>query len=364
MNDEAYLRLAFALAEIAEGDTSPNPLVGAVVVRDGEIVGRGAHRSFGGPHAEAFALDEAGARARGSTLYVTLEPCAHHGKTPPCTTRIIEAGIARVVTAIEDPNPIVSGRGIAALRAAGVDVEVGSLRDVAVRQNEIFFKYIRTGLPFVHLKLATSLDGRIATRSGDTRWITGEPAQILVHRWRRRHAAVLVGIGTVLADDPQLTVRHVLGRQPVPIVLDRSGRLPETSRLLAGERTPIVAVARISPARRTELETVGCRVWELPAPDGDIDLARLFERLGQVGIDSVLVEGGSETAASLLAADQVDRVSFFIAPILIGGRDAVPAVGGTGVDSLSDAIKLGAVTSEWVGADLVYSGLVLRSPRT
>ena len=369
MNDEEFLRLAFDLAEIAEGDTSPNPLVGAVVVRDGDIVGRGYHRRFGGPHAEVFALDEAGERAEGATLYVTLEPCGHFGKTPPCAERIIEAGIVRVVASIEDPNPLVSGRGLATLRAAGIDVEVGRLRDVAIRQNEIFLKYIQTGTPFVHLKLATSLDGRIATRTGDARWISGQPAQVLVHRWRRRHAAVLVGIGTVLADDPQLTVRHVVGRQPVPIVLDARGRLPLTARLLAGDRRPIVAAARVDPPRRVELESAGCRVWELPSEGGGVDLTSLLTQLGGAGIDSVLVEGGGETAASLLAARLVDRVSFIIAPIVIGGRDAVPAVGGAGIDRLAEAVALGDVTSEWVGSDLVYSGLVRRGvepwlPRT
>jgi len=364
LSDDEYLRLAFDLAEIAEGDTSPNPLVGAVVVRDSQVVGRGYHRLFGGPHAEVFALDEAGESAEGAALYVTLEPCGHFGKTPPCAERIIAAGIARVVASIEDPNPLVSGRGFATLRAAGIDVEVGRLRDVALRQNEIFFKYVRTGIPFVHLKLATSLDGRIATHTGDARWISGQPAQVLVHRWRRRHAAVLVGIGTVLADDPQLSVRHVVGRQPVPVVLDAHGRLPLSARLLAGGRRPIVAASQVDTARRAELESVGCRVWELLSERGGVDLARLMTQLGGAGIDSVLVEGGGETAASLLAAGLVDRISFIIAPIVIGGRDAIPAVGGVGIERLADAIGLDGVTTEWVGRDLVYSGLVRSGART
>ncbi len=360
MNADAFLRLAFDLAEAGEGDTSPNPLVGAVVVRDGEIVGRGAHRTFGGPHAEVLALDEAGDRARGATLYVTLEPCAHHGKTPPCTARILESGVARVVAATEDPNSLVSGRGIAALRAAGLDVEVGRMRDVALRQNEIFFTLIRTGRPFVHLKLATSLDGRIATRTGDARWITGEEARVYAHRLRRRNAAVLVGIGTVLADDPELTVRHVVGRQPIPVILDAEGRIPVGARLAAGGRSPIVAVRQIASARKAELEAAGCRVWELPASDGRIDLAQLLARLGQEAIDSVLIEGGGETAASFLEADLVDRVTFLVAPLLIGGRTAIPAIGGAGPEKIGDAVKLDDVTTEWAGRDLVYSGLVRR----
>jgi diaminohydroxyphosphoribosylaminopyrimidine deaminase/5-amino-6-(5-phosphoribosylamino)uracil reductase len=367
VNDDEALQLAFALAEIAEGDTSPNPLVGAVVVRDGEIVGRGYHRRFGGPHAEVFALEEAGERARGATLYVTLEPCAHHGKTPPCTDRLIEAGIARAVVPIEDPNRLVSGRGIAALRAVGIDVEVGRLREVAERQNEIFFTYMRTGLPFVHLKLAVSLDGRLATRTGDARWITSEPSRILAHRLRRRHATVLVGLGTVLADDPALTVRHVVGRQPVPVVLDAGGGIPLTARLIEGGRRPIVAVAQIPAERRAELESAGCRVWELPGDGaGRVDLAQLLARLGEAGIDSVLVVGGGDTAASFLEAGLVDRVSFFIAPLVIGGRAAVPAVGGVGAARLVDAVRLSDVTTAWIGPDLLYSARVQRSkvPRT
>ncbi len=358
MNDEEALRLAFDLAENAEGDTSPNPIVGAVLTRDGEVVGRGYHRSFGGPHAEIYALEEAGECARGATLYVTLEPCAHHGKTPPCTERLIAAGIARVVVPVEDPNPLVSGRGVAALRAAGIEVEVGLLREVAERQNEIFFTFIATGVPFVHLKLAVSLDGRIATRAGDARWITGEPARALTHRWRRRHAAILVGSGTVLADNPELSVRYVAGRQPVPIVLDAGGRVPLSSRVLDPTRRPIVVTSGVLDARRAELEAAGVRVWDLPGPGGEADLHELLVRLGQVGIDSLLVEGGGETAASFLAADLVDRVSFLIAPILIGGRDAVPSIGGAGSDRLADAIRLSDVTATWVGSDLVYSGLV------
>jgi diaminohydroxyphosphoribosylaminopyrimidine deaminase/5-amino-6-(5-phosphoribosylamino)uracil reductase len=361
VRDDEFLTLAFDLAEMGEGDVSPNPLVGAVVVRDGLIVGRGYHRHFGGPHAEVFALDEAADRARGATLYVTLEPCAHFGKTPPCTDRMIQAGIARVVVAVEDPNPLVSGRGVAALRAAGIDVEVGRLRDVAMRQNEIFFKYITTRIPFVHLKLATSLDGRIATRTGDARWISGEAAQVRVHRWRRRYAAILVGIKTALIDDPELTVRHVVGRNPVPIVVDPAARLPLTARLLGGGRRPILAAARVDPARRTELESAGFRVWELPTERGDVDLKLLLERLGEEGVDSVLIEGGGETAAGFLAAGLVDRVSFLIAPILIGGRDAVPAIGGLGAERLADAHQLTDISTEWVGPDLIYSGRVGRA---
>lgn len=361
MNDVDALRLALELAEIAEGDTSPNPLVGAVVVRDGKVVGRGYHRQCGGPHAEVFALDEAGDAARGATLYVTLEPCCHVGRTPPCTERILSAGIARVVAATEDPNPLVCGRGFAALQAAGVTVDVGLLRREAERQNEIFRTFITTGRPFVHLKLATSLDGRIATRTGVSQWITGEAAQRVAHRLRRRHAAIAVGIRTVLRDDPLLTVRHVVGRTPVAVVIDRHGRLPSDARLLEAGRSTIVAASSVPPERLASLTAAGCHVLLLPADDGSVDLGALVEELGGRGFDSLLIEGGGETAAGFLAAGLVDRVTFFVAPLLIGGRDAVASIGGRGPAELADAIRLRDVTLTWAEEDLVYSGLVVRS---
>jgi len=352
------MKLAIDLAESGEGDVNPNPLVGAVVVNDGRIVGRGYHRQFGGPHAEIHALDEAGDAARGATLYVTLEPCCHYGKTPPCTDRILAAGIRRVVVATVDPNPAISGRGLATLRAAGVEVTEGVESEAALRQTEIFRKYITTGLPFVHLKLATSLDGKIATRTGDARWITGEASRVRAHRLRRRHAAILVGIGTALRDDPRLDVRHVFGRNPTPIVLDASGRLPVTAHLLGAGRSPIVAAVAAPPERRRALERAGCRVWELPTADGGVDLPALLRRVGEDGLDSVLIEGGGETAASFLAAGLVDRVSFFVAPLVIGGRDAVPAVGGRGVDRVAEAIRLIDLTAEWMDEDLLISGRI------
>lgn len=362
MTDQEWMRLALDLAELGEGDVNPNPLVGAVVVRDDHVVGRGYHHRFGGPHAEVHALDEAGDAARGATLYVTLEPCCHYGKTPPCTDRILAAGIRRVVVATVDPNPIISGRGLATLRAAGIEVIEGVLAEAALRQTEIFRKYITTGLPFVHLKLATSLDGRIATKTGDARWISGEASRVRAHRLRRRNAAILVGIGTALSDDPRLDVRHVFGRSPTPIVLDAYGRLPQSARLLGTGLSPIVAAAAVPPERRFALEQAGCRVWEIPAEEGGVDLPLLVRRVGEAGLDSILVEGGGETAASFLAAGLVDRVSFFVAPLLIGGRDAVPAIGGLGADRVEDAVRLVDVTTEQIDGDLLVSGRIPPSP--
>jgi len=350
------MQLALELAELGDADVHPNPLVGAVVVREDRVVGRGYHRTFGGPHAEIHALNDAGDAARGATLFVTLEPCCHHGKTPPCTERIIAAGVRRVVVAVRDPNPLVNGSGIACLRCAGIEVTEGVLAEAATQQNEVFFTFIRHGRPFVHLKLAMSLDGRIATKTGDARWISSELARTEAHRLRRKHMAILVGVGTVIADDPLLTVRHVTGRSPIPIVLDGSGRFPQQARLLRRDPRPIIVTTQMPAKLEGELASRGARVWRVPAPSGGIDLPRLMSRLAQHGIDSVLVEGGGETAATLLDARLVDKASLFIAPLLIGGRGAVPAVGGAGADQIADALRLHRVTVDWIGDDLLYTG--------
>ena len=356
MSDERYMETALDLALGGEGGVNPNPLVGAVVVKDGEIVGQGYHRAYGGPHAEAYALEEAGGRAHGATLYVTLEPCCHHGKTPPCVERITTAGITRVVIPCIDPNPLVNGSGVRRLRDAGIEVEVGVLEERARRLNEIFFHFVTTGRPFVELKLAVSLDGRIATRTGDSRWISGEASRVLGHRLRRRLAAVLIGVGTVISDDPALTVRHVPGRNPLRVVLDGEGRTPLDARLLREEGRTVVATSRMPAEREAGLAHAGASVWRLPDEGGRVDLTALLGRLGREGIDSVLVEGGGETAAAFLEAGLVDKVSFFIAPLLLGGRQAVPAVGGLGSERVADGIRLDGVEVTRVGEDVLYTG--------
>jgi diaminohydroxyphosphoribosylaminopyrimidine deaminase/5-amino-6-(5-phosphoribosylamino)uracil reductase len=356
VTDLSAMRLALVLAELGAGDVNPNPVVGAVVVKEGRVVGRGYHRRFGGPHAELFALDEAGDAARGSTLYVTLEPCSHHGKTPPCTQRIIEAGIARVVIGTPDPNPVVNGSGIAALRAAGLDVATGLLAAEAEAQNEIFATFVTTGRPFVLVKLAISLDGRIATRTGDSEWISSQPARTEAHRLRRRFAAVLVGVDTVLADDPELSVRHVIGQDPVAVVLDPSGKIPLTSRLLDRAASPIVVTASMTWRKRRALTERDVRLWHMPLRNKRFDLPLLLARLGEVGMDSVLVEGGGETVASFLEAGLVDKIALFIAPILIGGRSALPAIAGAGVERIANAWRLRGVCVDWVGEDLYITG--------
>ncbi len=363
MTDQEYMRLALDLARNGDGWVNPNPIVGAVVVADDRIVGQGYHQRFGGPHAEVFALDEAGARARGGTIYVTLEPCSHHGKTPPCTERIIEAGIARVVIGCRDPNPLVNGEGASILRKAGIEVEEGLLEEETKTANEIFFKYIQTGLPFVELKLAQSIDGKIATRVGDSKWITSEESRIEAHRLRRRLAAILVGVRTVMSDDPLLTVRHVDGPDPVRVVLDGQGRIPLTARLLHEEGRSIVATAAMDKNKQEALLDLGAEVWRLPADNDRVDLRALLRRLGDAQIDSLLIEGGGETAACFLEEDLVDKLVLFIAPIIIGGREAVSAVGGTGVKRVVDALRLIDVSASSCGPDMMVIGYPKRRER-
>ena len=306
---EAFMRRALELAEQGTGYTRPNPLVGAVIAKGGEVIAEGYHARYGGPHAEAVALERAGEAARGADLYVNLEPCSHWGKTPPCVDRIIAAGIRRVFIATRDPNPLVNGKGVEKLRAAGIEVVEGVLRKEAERLNEIFFYWIKMKRPFVALKLAMSLDGKIATRSGDSRWITGEGARRRVHELRRRHAAVLVGINTVLADDPELTVREVEGPQPLRIVLDSRGRVPLSARVLAGEARTLVATTAAMPEERERaLLERGVEVWRLPAREGRVDLVALLARLAGEEIDSLLVEGGGEVAWSFLAQGLVQKL--------------------------------------------------------
>ncbi|MEA1870759.1 MAG: bifunctional diaminohydroxyphosphoribosylaminopyrimidine deaminase/5-amino-6-(5-phosphoribosylamino)uracil reductase RibD [Candidatus Bipolaricaulota bacterium] len=354
--DERFMRIALDLARKGEGYTNPNPIVGAVVVKDGRVIGQGYHRMFGGPHAEVFALDEAGDEAHGATLYVTLEPCSHHGKTPPCADRIIQAGISRAVIACRDPNPLVDGQGIGKMLNVGIEVTEGVLEEEARRANEIFFKFIETGLPFVQLKLAESLDGKIATRTGDAKWISGADSRTEVHRLRRRFAAILAGVNTVIHDDPLLTVRHVDGPNPVRIVIDGRGRIPLDARMLSAEGRTIVVTVRMAEEKEGNLRDRGIEVWRLPSDNSKVDLQALLSQLGEANIDSLLVEGGGETAATFLKADLIDKVAFFIAPILIGGRDAIPAIGGAGAEQVSEALHLKRIKIERIDEDLLVTG--------
>ena len=337
------MRRALELAARGVGLVSPSPLVGCVVARGEEIVGEGFYLYENLKHAETLALEQAGARARGATAYVSLEPHAHHGRTPPCTTALIEAGVARVVSPVEDPNPLVAGRGFTALRAAGVEVSVGLLAREAERLNEKYFHWHRAGRPFVHLKLATTLDGRIATRTGDSRWITGEAARARVQLLRHEADAILVGAGTAAADDPLLTDRSGLARRrPLArVVLDDALRLSAESRLAQTAREwPVIVFTSEDTAEERAGALEDCGVEVIREGGGARDALRVLKHLKRRELQSVLVEGGATAAGLFLDAGLVDKVSFFVAPVVVGGRDARPAVGGHGAARISEALRL------------------------
>jgi diaminohydroxyphosphoribosylaminopyrimidine deaminase/5-amino-6-(5-phosphoribosylamino)uracil reductase len=340
--DERFMRRALALARRGLGKTSPNPVVGAVLVRAGEIIGEGWHRRAGGPHAEVFALRNV--NARGATLYVTMEPCCTFGKTPPCTDAVIAAGVKRVVVAALDPNPKHNGRGLKILRRAGIRVEHGLLAEEATVMNEAFNKWITTGLPLVIAKAAMSLDGKIATRTGNARWITSETARREGHKLRAKVDAIMVGANTVRCDDPQLTVRHgVSGKQPLRVVVDGRGRTPMTSKLFndAHWKRTVVLTTRLSSTRwRRYLILRGIDVVIAPQKGAPVDLRAGLEALGSRNVTSVLIEGGGELHGSLFDARLVDKVMFFYAPIVIGGRKAVTAVAGEGAVKVRNAVRL------------------------
>ena len=342
--DERFLRRALALARRGLGAVEPNPLVGCVLVRNGRIIGEGWHRRFGGPHAEVDALRRATAATRGATAYVALEPCCHYGKTPPCTDALIAAGIARVVAPLRDPNPAVAGRGFAQLRRAGVQVQVGLLADEAAALNAPFFKLVRTGRPWVILKWAQSVDGRIATRTGDARWISPPACRAHAHRVRARLDAILVGVNTVVADDPLLTARvPTVRRIATRVVLDTRLRTPPSARLVRTARdvpTWIFCGPDAPPARARRLARAGCRIHTVRAGPAGLHLPRVLDVLGAAGMTNVLVEGGGRLLGSFLDARLADEVHIYIAPVLIGGRDAPGTLDARGPARLADAVRL------------------------
>ena len=358
MNDVRFMRAALALARRGLGQTWPNPSVGCLIVKDGLIVGRGWTQPSGRPHAETEALARAGRNAKGADAYVTLEPCCHHGKTPPCTDALIAAGIRRAIVAVEDPDPRVSGKGMAALRAAGIAVEAGLCADEARDVNAGFLSTVARCRPLVTLKLATSLDGRLAVASGESRWITGEAARARGHLLRATSDAVMVGSGTVLADDPQLTCRlpGLSDRSPVRVVIDGGMRVPLTARLVADARqTPTWFVVRhgISGGRRTALTSCGVEVIDVAATaTGETDLAAALAALGSRGITRVLVEGGARLAAALVRGGLVDRIAWFRAPSLIGG-DGRPALDTLGVVVPGEAPHFVRAGVEAIGDDVL-----------
>ena len=361
--DEKYMRLALRLAKKGMGRTSPNPLVGAVVVKGKTIVGRGYHHRAGEPHAEVLALRQAGRKGRGATLYLNLEPCAHFGRTPPCTQAILAASIRRVVAGIKDPNPVVSGRGIRQLRRGGVTVDVGILREECQELNGPFSKFITTGEPFVTLKAAISLDGKVATRSGDSRWVSSQASRNYVHRLRQAMDAVMVGIGTVLKDDPLLTVRLPGGKkphQPLRVVVDSRLRIPLHSQLVRTARlypTLIATTRAASSSRRKWLAQANVEVLILENDaQGHVSLKALMKELARRGVVSVLLEGGSTLTASAVREEVVDRLLFFLAPKIIGGERAPGVVGGEGILRLKDAKPVKILKVRRIGPDFLIEG--------
>jgi diaminohydroxyphosphoribosylaminopyrimidine deaminase/5-amino-6-(5-phosphoribosylamino)uracil reductase len=361
MNEQEWqwMGQALELAKRGRGWVEPNPLVGAVVIQGGHVVGAGWHKRFGEAHAEVHALTAAGEAARGATLYVTLEPCCHQGKTPACTEALLRAGIGRVVAAMIDPFPGVAGQGAAQLRSAGVIVDVGTRESEARRLNAPYLKLLATGRPYVHAKWAMTLDGKIATRTGDSKWISGEEARRRVHQLRGRMDGILIGIGTVLADDPELTARPEGPRTACRIVLDSRGRLPATSVLArtAGTIPVLIVTSDSCPEGATEhLVALGCEVIRLPGTNGRVDLLPVLSELGRRRMTNILVEGGSEVLGSFLDAEAIDEIRAFIAPCLAGGDRSKTAMGGVGVAKISEVRRLAEWQFEQVGSDLVIHG--------
>ncbi|MEK7849609.1 MAG: bifunctional diaminohydroxyphosphoribosylaminopyrimidine deaminase/5-amino-6-(5-phosphoribosylamino)uracil reductase RibD [Candidatus Omnitrophota bacterium] len=352
-----FIRMAISLAEGARGETFPNPLVGAVVVRNGRVVGRGFHKKAGGPHAEIYALKEAGRQARGASLYCTFEPCSHYGRTGPCVDEIILAGIKKVYCGIIDPDPITSGRGVRALREAGIKTSVGFFEDEIRRLNEPFIKAVTKGMPFVTVKIAESLDGKTATHKGESQWITSESSRQYAHLIRRFYDCIMVGINTVLKDDPRLEPsERFKGHKLIKIVVDSRLRIPLQARLLNTCQPVIVACVKNDILKEKKLRQRGVLVIHTKSKKGRVDIRELLEKLERLEIRNVLVEGGSALIGSFLDGHLADKALFFIAPSIIGGTNSMPAVGGEGVKKLSSAIRLKNLIIKRMGEDILVEG--------
>ncbi len=357
------MQMALDLAQKGQGFTSPNPMVGAVVVKDGQVVGSGYHHAAGKPHAEVNAIDDAGQAASGATIYVNLEPCNHTGRTPPCTQKIIQSGIQRVVVAMEDPNPDVAGGGIDYLKDRGLQVSLGVLQEKALRLNEVFIKFITTRRPFVILKCAATLDGRIATRTGDSKWITNEQSRSYVHHLRHCVDGILVGINTVKADNPSLTTRLDTGPgvDPVRIILDTGLSIPADARILrldSDSDTILVVGEKVDSRKRAAIEKNGVRILESPVMHNRINMGNLLEQLGSMGITSLLIEGGGRVMASALHSGIVDKIAFFYAPKILGGDDGISICRGEGPAAMQDSIAVKNISVQRFGDDVMIEGYV------
>ena len=359
-DDEQWMKKAIRLAEKGRGRTSPNPLVGAVLVKEGIAVGKGYHAKAGEAHAEIIALRKAGEEARGSTLYINLEPCTHYGKTPPCVPVIIEAGVRRVVAGTEDPNPLVTGKGVGSLRKAGLEVKIGILEKECKRLNEAFHKYILKREPFVTLKVAATLDGRIATRDGESKWISGETSRRFVQRLRDEVDGVVVGINTILKDDPMLTARVKGGRDPFRIVLDSRLRIPEKARVIKADpsKTIIATTQLAARDKRQRLARMGAQILVVDSKHERVSLKPLLSKLGEKGIMSLLVEGGSQVNGSFFDEGLIDKLLLFLSTKMIGDDQAIGIFGGKGVARLKDAVPLRELRVKRIGGDILIEGYI------
>ncbi|MDH3974773.1 MAG: bifunctional diaminohydroxyphosphoribosylaminopyrimidine deaminase/5-amino-6-(5-phosphoribosylamino)uracil reductase RibD [Deltaproteobacteria bacterium] len=361
-----FIGRALRLARKGYGRTSPNPAVGAVLVKNGKIVGEGYHKKAGQAHAEVSAIRAAGKKAKGADLYINLEPCSHYGKTPPCAHTVVKAGIKRAFISMADPNPRVAGKGISILGDAGIEVKTGIREKEARKLNEAFIKHVTTGLPFVTLKAASTLDGRIATKTGESKWITGEGARRQVHKMRDCSDAIMVGIGTIRKDDPSLTTRlgERKGKDPVRVVVDENLIISPGAKVINrnSEAPLIIATTDRAPEKKVkELEHMGVRVFVFPDAAGIVPLKPLMKKLGQMDINSLMIEGGSEIHASALREGIVDKIALFYAPKIMGGVQSVSVVGGEGANLLAEAIEIEAMKTKKIGPDILIEGYIKKN---
>ncbi|HYF83245.1 MAG TPA: bifunctional diaminohydroxyphosphoribosylaminopyrimidine deaminase/5-amino-6-(5-phosphoribosylamino)uracil reductase RibD [Clostridia bacterium] len=363
LDDSFYMKKVLELAARGSGSTSPNPLVGAVIVKEGRVIGEGWHERAGEAHAEINAIRNSSEDVENSTIYVNLEPCSHFGRTPPCAAELVKRRFKRVVVAMEDPNPLVAGRGIKLLKDSGIQVDVGINRLEALKLNDIFIKFITKKTPFVLLKSAMTLDGKTATKSGDSKWISGEQSREYVHNLRNKYSSILVGVNTAIKDDPELTTRleGIKTRNPVRIIVDSKGRIPADAKVLEtdeNKRTIIAATGDMTEEKLKYLKGRGIEVIITDKKDGKVDIRQLMEELYKRGIDSLMVEGGGTVASAFIEEGLIDKVAFFIAPVIIGGKAAPTPVMGAGVDSISDGYRLKHQNVTTFGHDVLIEGYV------
>lgn len=361
--DEKFMKMAIELAKKGKGKVNPNPLVGAVIVKNGEIIGQGYHSKYGGNHAEIEAINNATDDVKGATIYVTLEPCFHYGKTPPCVDKLISSGISKVVIGHLDPNPLVSGKSIEKLKSLGIEVKVGVLEEECLKLNEVFIKYIKTKLPFVVLKSGVSLDGKIATKTGESKWITGATSRAKVNELRNELRGIMVGVNTVIIDDPTLNCNIHGGRNPIRIILDSNLRIPLDSKILKTAykyETIIATTKNIDLNKKALVEELKAKVITIDSINNKVDLNKLMIKLGEMKIDSILLEGGGEVNYSALEAGIIDKLMLFMAPVIIGGKESKTFVEGKGIDLLTNSFKASNLKIEYLGEDILITSYIRR----